>query len=374
MVCLCFLGIIIIVFVLMQASSTGGGDDVIEVAGDSYPSGGSTGGSPGGGTLERTSSTTDSTTQTGAETTESEETEAPTPVQTPPSVGPPPVVVTTTEVKTTTQEPAVKELVCTVGRTAVLPVMYPKDGLCDYIYYTYVVVAYGRIRASTVKRSWTLFQARAKTYKTTGPGISFDARYLTTVQLRNRTVQEQLKKLAEDNIKHYGLLNTIAQDSNLEKMLREVWAVVEELKNIQNNSTSRKVIIALGMPDYSSGASWDSYGKLLKKTVENSLADTVIAISSTGMIESEQDCYAAPPTVIKAQMNIFPSLDRFALLVSVSTLYGKKTAVVGLSIEMSVMTYILDGDAPNPAEIPYKKCQSAGMDAPHIVSFAMFSW
>ncbi|KAH8028216.1 hypothetical protein HPB51_014171 [Rhipicephalus microplus] len=70
----------------------------------------------------------------------------------------------------------VKEILCTVGHSAVMSSMYPPEGLCQYLYYTDVVIVRDQIRASLVQDSWKLFQVKARTYQYVKGGIGFDYR------------------------------------------------------------------------------------------------------------------------------------------------------------------------------------------------------
>lgn len=264
-------------------------------------------------------------------------------------------------------EDPVKVYVCTVGGSAVMARMYPSDGLCDYIYYTYIALAGDVVVSSTSQKSWTTFQERAKGYRKTGAGVAFDSPYITADLIRKPNAKTLLNGLARNNVPHYGLLNVMAQDQNLVALFGQASTVIKELKNIQGSNQARKTIIAVGMYNYAQMSSWNIYQNVLKRAVQETGADIVIAISSTSMALNRQECFVVPPLAIKMNLPTYPSLERFAPLVAVSYPYNKRAAIVGLSMEMAVLTFHLTADASSPAGSVYSRCKTAAISSADLM-------
>ncbi|XP_075556801.1 uncharacterized protein LOC142588867 [Dermacentor variabilis] len=117
---------------------------------------------------------------------------------------------------TTTMPP---ELLCTVGDLAVLPAMYPTDGLCDYVFYTNVYIYNGQLTSTRVLRSFELFKATTKKYSKTEGGVSFDIRYIESTTLASR--RQALTGLSAYRIQHYGCLTMIAPTPTLEHWVKK---------------------------------------------------------------------------------------------------------------------------------------------------------
>ncbi|XP_077536159.1 uncharacterized protein LOC144148511 [Haemaphysalis longicornis] len=108
--------------------------------------------------------------------------------------------------------------------------MYPEDGLCDYIYYTSVVVLNRKLKALKIDMSWNVFKSQMKNRSKTGGGISFDYRYVTVAQLQQAKIVAELHNLVKLNIKHYGILNIIEEYYNiLEKNLATIGGIITQM-------------------------------------------------------------------------------------------------------------------------------------------------
>ncbi|KAH9375870.1 hypothetical protein HPB48_011782 [Haemaphysalis longicornis] len=237
--------------------------------------------------------------------------------------------------------------------------MYPEDGLCDYIYYTSVVILNRKLTAVNIQISWNVFKSQMKKRRKTGGGIGFDFRYVTAPLLQGSNIKRQLTALVKENIKHYGLLNIMEESYNiLEKKTETVRHLITVMKKIQGGDSTRKTIVALGLFKYDENI-WKHFKTIFKRVVDEYAADTVIAISSVGAVESHRDCEAVPPSVTTKHRN-YPSMERHGELVKASFQYKKSTAVVGLSLEMGVMTYLLKHNSGGAHDIAYKPCLNAG--------------
>ncbi|KAH8028218.1 hypothetical protein HPB51_014173 [Rhipicephalus microplus] len=126
-------------------------------------------------------------------------------------------------------ESNVKEILCTVGHSAVTPNMYPPEFPCDYLYYTSVVILKKEVMATEVQTSWTTFQAMAKNYTRLISGMSFDYRYFSHHQLQPAI--PALNALAQARIESYGILNIVASPEDLRtavyKMRQDTEALAE---------------------------------------------------------------------------------------------------------------------------------------------------
>ncbi|XP_075556718.1 uncharacterized protein LOC142588784 [Dermacentor variabilis] len=175
--------------------------------------------------------------------------------------------------------------------------MFPPDDLCNYVFYTDVVVVNGSLHGVEADASWNQFKAYMKTYTKTQGGISFDARYVDQNKLNDQNVEQQLTNLAADNIKHYGLLKVLGRLDKIDGYMSNAIRALVKLKTTQGSDNSRRLVLAIGLYDYAEPNAGDRYRSVIKKAVEHTVADTVIAISSTGWIENEEKCLSAPTSV-----------------------------------------------------------------------------
>ncbi|KAH6926047.1 hypothetical protein HPB50_013453 [Hyalomma asiaticum] len=266
----------------------------------------------------------------------------------------PPKVTTTTEVYTR----VVKEIMCTVGHTAVMPNMYPPEGLCQYLYYTDVVIVDGEIRASLIQNSWQLFQMKATTYQTIKAGIAFDYRYISLVKIYG--VRQELDRLAQQNIQNYGLLNVITKPGELNATVEALKPVIEAFKDVQGDDADKRTVIAIGSLSYEY-AFMNEYKEIFENVVNTFNADAVVAISSVSTMESSDTCFAAPPNVLVSPTPKFPSFETHWPLVRANATYASMKPLVGLSFEMATMFYVLEDEAPSLNEGAYAKCKGFGM-------------
>ncbi|KAL1435028.1 hypothetical protein MTO96_001576 [Rhipicephalus appendiculatus] len=214
----------------------------------------------------------------------------------------------------TTEATVVKEIFCTVGHGAVEPTLYPPDAMCDYLYYTHVVVIDKKIRATEIETSWTTFKTMAKTYKRVLLGISFHYLYLGSLDVVHPSpdfadLQNNYK------IDSYGTLNIIAKPGVLQNTVYNV-------------------------RDFN--------------------VDTVFAITSVGLQDTSDKCYSLPPNILSTVMNKYPSLLDHWELVTTKMAYKNK-ATVGVSFEMGTMMYWLKQAATSVDGSIYKECNAVSM-------------
>lgn len=202
--------------------------------------------------------------------------------------------------------------------------MYPKDGLCDYIFYTDVYIYNIDVTSTKVLRSFEMFKTKIKQYSLTEGGVSFDIRYIDKNTIESK--RSALTNLRANRIQHYGCLNMIAPTTILDNWVTKATDVFRAFKEIQGNDTSTKTVIALGTWGSGIQATWTSFKQLVEKATEASFkADIVISISSTHMLHNITSCFAVPPAIINSNKDLYPSLvnyimnitrwPRFALLV-----------------------------------------------------------
>ncbi|KAH7972174.1 hypothetical protein HPB52_008588 [Rhipicephalus sanguineus] len=197
-------------------------------------------------------------------------------------------------------------MVCTVGHTAVIDAMYPPETICQYLYYTDVVVVDGKIMASLEQNSWKLFQNKARNFNELKPGVAFDHRYITPDLVAD--ARTDLIALAAKNIQSYGLLNVVRKPTELRRIVRSMKPVVDALKDLQGSDPDGRTIIAIGSYDYGRVGFMNEYKDIIEEVVDTFKADAVIAISSVGWIEDEDNCYATPPNVLSSELTRFPTL------------------------------------------------------------------
>ncbi|XP_065294923.1 uncharacterized protein [Dermacentor albipictus] len=203
---------------------------------------------------------------------------------------------TTTRTTTTTTFAPFTELICTVSGFAVFSTMYPPDGLCHFLFYWNVVVSGGTMRGVEVSTSWDVFKKEMIKRKNTSGGISFDSRYVTAGSIRS--VEKELNDLTTRNIMHYGVLNMLATAAKAHVLWQRTKVLLKELKTIQGNDSNKRIILAMGLYDYGSqGEYYGDFTILFREAIEQSSADTVIAISSVGWLYDRSRCECTPPSV-----------------------------------------------------------------------------
>ncbi|KAL3213946.1 hypothetical protein MRX96_007345 [Rhipicephalus microplus] len=253
----------------------------------------------------------------------------------------------------------VKEILCTVGHSAVMSSMYPPEGLCQYLYYTDVVIVRDQIRASLVQDSWKLFQVKARTYQYVKGGIGFDYRYITRAKIYS--ARRELLHLAQQNLKHYGLLNVVTKPDELNATVESMKPIIEALKDVQDNNHDKQTVIAIGSLTYKPEGFQLLYRQIIENVVNTFNADAVIAISSVSTMESSDDCYAVPPNVLRSPAPQFPSLETHWPLVRDNTTHARSRTLLGLSFEMGTMFYVLKREVVRPLAGAYANCTGFGM-------------
>ncbi|KAH6925185.1 hypothetical protein HPB50_001491 [Hyalomma asiaticum] len=260
-----------------------------------------------------------------------------------------------------TSEPSVKEIVCTVSHSGVTMSVYPPDRYCDYLYYCEVVLLNRELYGAVDDVSWARFKRNARTYRRVQTGVAFDHRYITARKVDG--ARAAIASLIRQNIKHLGLLNVVATSGELAAIVTSLKSVFERFKVIQTNSVDKKTMIAIGLYDYREVGAWTMYKKVIKEVVDTYKADTVIVITSAVPMKSEADCYAFPPTDL---YSAHPKMNH-SELVDPSYPYENAEAVVGLSLELGSLLYVLRKDAQDEQKIPYAACVDAGMTSQDVI-------
>ncbi|XP_070389654.1 uncharacterized protein [Dermacentor albipictus] len=267
--------------------------------------------------------------------------------------------MSTTPTTSTSRFPELRQMLCSVGRTAIAETMYPPEGLCTYLFYTDVVIVDAKIVAAAERNSWNLFQTKAKKYNTIKSGIAFDHRYISTKLISE--AMGELTMLATNKIGSYGLLNIITKPTVLHQTVLALRPAIEALKNIQGSDPGKTTVIAIGSYDYSGSGFMAKYKDIFAEVVGTFKADIVIAISSVGSMEDEANCYAAPPNVLTSPILRFPSMESHWPLVRHNATYANGETLVGLSFEMGALIYVLKQDAKSLNDSAYASCMEAGM-------------
>ncbi|XP_075722271.1 uncharacterized protein LOC142765357 [Rhipicephalus microplus] len=245
--------------------------------------------------------------------------------------------------------------------------MYPPDGLCNYLFYTHVIVFNKTELAGVeVNASWTLFKKQIAARTKTAGGASFDAKYVTAQAFDDQGLKKHLAKLASANVKNYGILNMVTSVKNWDDFMNRARGTIAKLKAIQGNDSKRKIVMAIGLFDYNEPNAWDKYRKGFQDAVESTMADTVIAISSMSMMETSETCYAAPTSVLDSSRlqdpartiaKSYPDLKTHAALISANTMYNKNGTRLGLSFEMGTLYYKLNETTDSLENRPYHPCE-----------------
>ncbi|XP_077523414.1 uncharacterized protein LOC144134364 [Amblyomma americanum] len=259
--------------------------------------------------------------------------------------------------------------------------MVPPDGLCHYLYYSDVVVSEGALHGSRVDTSWRMFRAEIHNRNTTKGGIAFDINFVNAQHFEDPKVIMELNALASMNMRNYGLLNVVTKARNLVALVDKAKQLLQKFKDIQGNNHDKKTIIAIGLYDYNAYGAWNIYQSQFKSAVEDSMADTVIALSSTGWQGSDEMCYAAPPSAFdsstfgepaKSVAKAYPDLKNHATLVAADVQYSNSQAKLGLSFELGTLYYKMDNPASQLDAIAYAKCKRYGVTHLDIVACTNF--
>ncbi|KAL1470512.1 hypothetical protein MTO96_040374 [Rhipicephalus appendiculatus] len=275
------------------------------------------------------------------------------------------------------------ELICTVGAFALLPNAYPPDGLCNYLFYTHVFVYNGSLVGVDVDASWKQFIKQSASLSATAGGIGFDARYVTPEVFDNQAVQDGLRTLANQNLKHYGLLNIMTRLEHFVEYMERAKNTIAKLKSIQDNDPDRRMIIALGLFDYNEPNAWDGYRAGFRKAVEQGMADTVIAISSSGTDVTTVGCYSAPTSVLdsmrlqdpaRTRAKSYPDLFTHGALVAAKPLYNNNSTRLGLSLEMGTLVYSMADNETTPEGNLYHQCNYSYITEADIVVSSSLSF
>ncbi|KAK8762014.1 hypothetical protein V5799_026720, partial [Amblyomma americanum] len=240
-----------------------------------------------------------------------------------------------------------------------------------------------------------MFRTEIHNRNTTKGGIAFDINFVNAQHLDDPKVRMELNALASMNMRNYGLLNVVTKARNLVALVDKAKQLLQKFKDIQGNNHDKKTIIAIGLYDYNADGAWNIYQSQFKSAVEvvpqsndgeepawapfvcrDSMADTVIAISSTGWQGSDEMCYAAPPSAFdsstfgepaKSVAKAYPDLKNHATLVAADVQYSNSQAKLGLSFELGTLYYKMDNPASQLDAIAYAKCKRYGVTHLDIV-------
>ncbi|KAH6925183.1 hypothetical protein HPB50_001489 [Hyalomma asiaticum] len=128
------------------------------------------------------------------------------------------------------------------------------------------------------------------------------------------SVTTLLDELQKKKIDSYGCLDIITKPGDLEKAVYNIKDPIMALKAKQTEA-HRRCVVAFGSTDYSSDNYMTIFKNIFQKVVRDFQIDTIIAITSTRMIESTwANCYAAPPNIYET-----PKTSRYPQLVCEST-------------------------------------------------------
>ncbi|XP_077519778.1 uncharacterized protein LOC144129483 [Amblyomma americanum] len=254
-------------------------------------------------------------------------------------------------------------LLCTAG-PSLRRQSVPPDGICDQLYYTSVHVLDHRVQSAEDDAGWNRFRrsmAALKKPSTTG-GIAFDIRYLEEESLYHSEFRTELRTLSTKNIRHFGILNVIANADVLAGMVTRLKKITARLKVLQYHDRSRFLAVAIGLSKHNEGFAWDRYRQYLK-TLSSYPLDILVAISSVGGIAGERECFAIPPTIWSSANGTSPSLERHVELVSEWASSIPDTLRLGLSLEMGVTSYVLANRSTHRRDAPFAPCLQSSLDS-----------
>ncbi|KAK8758650.1 hypothetical protein V5799_003718 [Amblyomma americanum] len=132
--------------------------------------------------------------------------------------------------------------------------------------------------------------------------------YLEEESLYHSEFRTELRTLSTKNIRHFGILNVIANADVLAGMVTRLKKITARLKVLQYHDRSRFLAVAIGLSKHNEGFAWDRYRQYLK-TLSSYPLDILVAISSVGGIAGERECFAIPPTIWSSANGTSPSLN-----------------------------------------------------------------
>ncbi|XP_064484074.1 uncharacterized protein LOC135396810 isoform X2 [Ornithodoros turicata] len=200
---------------------------------------------------------------------------------------------------------------CAAGQYASSPRVYPRDGLCDVIFYTHVSIL-EEVISPTNPASYEAFRNMAQKAQKTEYGISLHAKYLAlTINDFNHARKDLLfRSLYKLGIRHHGILNFDGFHDEREALLPSVTSVLKFLKSLQTaenkNYAKNPNFLVLGTKI----VSYDILLKIkdfrafpadLKKyeglAINVLLVNTALNTSPTSVSVPHPVCYNDPPTV-----------------------------------------------------------------------------
>ncbi|XP_064484071.1 uncharacterized protein LOC135396808 isoform X3 [Ornithodoros turicata] len=123
---------------------------------------------------------------------------------------------------------------CAAGNYASSPRLYPRDGLCDVIFYTHVYIL-EEVNSPTNPASYEIFLNMAQNAQKTEYGLSFHAKYLALTMKDFADVGKDLllRSLYGLGIRHHGILNFDGLHDEREDLLPNVTSLLKILKTLQ---------------------------------------------------------------------------------------------------------------------------------------------
>lgn len=253
-------------------------------------------------------------------------------------------------------------LLCTVG-PSLQEQSIPPDGICDQLFYTSVHVMRRTVHSVHDELGWLRFKeamAAVSQPGTTG-GLAFDVRYLEEKALYDSELRTDLRTLSTKNIRHFGILNVIANADVLTGMVAKLKKITARLKMLQYHDKTRFLAVAMGLSTYNQGSAWDKYRQLLR-TVSSFPVDVLVAISSVSTI-GDNECSAIPPSVWQSANGTSPTIKHQLEFVSESAQYVRSDIRLGLSFEMGVTSYVLQDPSTRRNSSPFAPCGQYSLDS-----------
>ncbi|KAL1483167.1 hypothetical protein MTO96_033383 [Rhipicephalus appendiculatus] len=162
-----------------------------------------------------------------------------------------------------------------------------------------------------------------------------------------------LDALRREGIRHYGLLSVVSFANSLLETVRNTSAMFE----IQTKDPTAKTAVAIGTYDFNFALT-TKIRQGFYYAANTLKADIVVFITSTGRIDPQAACIAAPPNTFLSPGRRYFDLGHAWFTVTQRSTYSNPSVITGLSFEMSPLQYVMKDTIKSLNESLFKPCVS----------------
>ncbi|XP_064484070.1 uncharacterized protein LOC135396808 isoform X2 [Ornithodoros turicata] len=244
---------------------------------------------------------------------------------------------------------------CAAGNYASSPRLYPRDGLCDVIFYTHVYIL-EEVNSPTNPASYEIFLNMAQNAQKTEYGLSFHAKYLALTMKDFADVGKDLllRSLYGLGIRHHGILNFDGLHDEREDLLPNVTSLLKILKTLQTaenkNYAKNPNFLVLGTKIVSQNTFvvFNDYRlfpadltKYQGLAINVLLVNTAMNTWPTSLRISNPWCYNDPPTVWQSSTPRKQSPQFYSTVLHMKAANISKSMIVLFGFTMIVKLYTM---------------------------------